>query len=444
MRPRTVLILLVWLFALSGRSYAQEAVYRPLGSWIDPRIDSFLRWDTTRQLQEAAPSLSKSSRPQLAGLRPKNFELLEDALRRKAATKITTTELAEEHILRLARFPAGQNVLNGGMAEALFADRNPDWNYVRSPNAPQHDFTRPRLGGGPPENVQVKFHRDGNPATYIRDMGSDWRAHRFAVPDDHFDAIHARLGDEYRRLNAIGDLDGANRAAQDLGRLRRGGFTSQEVIDGRKEAFGFAARQKYATYFSFGASLILALGPTAWDAVNGRISSETAVYRVARTLSLLGVGIDANLLLQTIKRGALRGTLRGNLVTGAAIEIADITWLLYEHGWGRAFNDPDFYEGVVGGISGLGVGTVTMFYVTAAASETGPWAPVIGFGASVVTGTIAYIGGSSATRKIIQLVAPEMLRQHEREQLTAVKSEIEQRISLLQTWPPKALVVPVH
>ena len=85
-----------------------------------------------------------------------------------------------------------------------------------------------------------------------------------------------------------------------------------------------------------------------------------------------------------------------------------------------------------------------MLYVTAAASETGPWAPVIGFGASIITGTIAYVGGSSATRKIIELVAPEMLRQHEREQLATVKSEIEQRISLLQTWPAPALGTPVR
>jgi len=64
-------------------------------------------------------------------------------------------------VMSLAGNRAGLNVLNGAMAEAMFADRNAsgDWQYVRNPNAPQHDFTK--IGpNGVRGNVQVKFHED--------------------------------------------------------------------------------------------------------------------------------------------------------------------------------------------------------------------------------------------------------------------------------------------
>jgi len=421
MRPQVFVALLAYGVLLPGTAHGQEQTYRPLATWADPRVDAFLRWDALRS----------TGRPQFADLRQGG--LLEDWFQYKRPRTLSTPKLARKLILRLAS--RNPNLLTGETAEALFQERNPDWTPVRNANAPQNDFTRPRPGGGR-ENLQVKFHRDGDPATYIADMKSDSGAHRFAVPDNHVEAVRARLNVQYYRLRAAGDLEGAGRAARNLGRLRGAGYSSQEVVVQRNADVARAAGKQYAAYLPLAASLILTLGPTAWDAATGRISSEAAVYRLTRTMSILGVGIGTDVLLQQIKGGALRGTLRGNVITGAAMEIADITWLLYEHGWRRSFNDPDFYQGVVGGITGLAVGTVTFAYVTAAASETGWWAPVIGFGASAVTGTVAYFGGSAATRKILEIVAPEMLREREREQLAAVKSGIERNIAQLQAWPP--------
>src|SRR4051812_40168971 len=57
------------------------------------------------------------ARPRLAGLRSRNLELLQDALRRKFTTKAPTDALARQHILRMAQNRAGLNVLNGAMAE---------------------------------------------------------------------------------------------------------------------------------------------------------------------------------------------------------------------------------------------------------------------------------------------------------------------------------------
>jgi hypothetical protein len=91
------------------------------------------------------------------------------------------------------------------MAEAYFADRNPDENYVRRANAPQHDFTR-LLANGQRRNTQVKFHTSGTPSQYVADMRADWRAHKFAVPDDHVDALKTYLTNKYTRLRADGNL----------------------------------------------------------------------------------------------------------------------------------------------------------------------------------------------------------------------------------------------
>jgi hypothetical protein len=427
---RRIAISVLVASGLMSRSFAlaQDSDYRPLGLWTDPRVDAFNRWENLRQVQ--SDLLRPPVQAELRGLR--SVSLLEAWLQTKRPRAVSNSNTARELILRLAR--RNPNLLKGELAEAMFLQRNPDWSPVSNPNAPHHDFTRPRLGGGPPENLQVKFHENGDPAAYIRDMKLDWRAHRVAIPDDHVPPVRASLNAEYRRLRALGD--GASGVARDLGRLRGTGFTTEELIAQRRAEIAGAARMPHAGYISLGATLALTFGPTVWEAMNGRISGEEAAYRMTKATSLLGACIGTDFLLKTIGQGAIRGTLRGNLITGTAIEITDIIWNLSEHGWGRAFNNPDFYEETVGGISAISVSVATFGYVTPAASETGWWAPLIGIGASAITGSIAYIGGSSATRGILQLVAPDMLRRRERELLATTKSDIEQKIASLQKWPP--------
>jgi hypothetical protein len=166
--------------------------------------------------------------------------------------------------------------------------------------------------------------------------------------------------------------------------------------------------------------------------VPGNLPANQAMYRTTRTLSLLGVGIGTDLALTTVKDRALRGTVRGNVIVGSGLAITEVTWLLYEHGWGQAFYQPSFDEQVVGGVSGVGLGLAGGIAGTALASETGPWAPVIGFGAGVVTGTVGYIGGRSATHTILQMLSPAMLQQQERQRLATVRSNIERTIVTAQ------------
>jgi len=147
---------------------------------------------------------------------------------------------------------------------------------------------------------------------------------------------------------------------------------------------------------------------------------------------------DTDAILMTVKQGALRGTLRGNAIVGTALTITEVTWLLYEHGWRRAFYQPSFYEQVAGGVSSIALGLAGGSLAGLATSESGPWIAVpVGIGTGIITGTIGYMGGRSATRRILEIVAPEMLQQQERQHLVAVQGDLNRRTSEARQWPPK-------
>ena len=390
---RFVVVVLAMGVQFDGAVQGQTTPYRPFGSWVDPEVESLNRWNRQLQnLSERVVPAQSDSRPQLAGLRPKSVELLVDALLRKHR-RLLAGNPAKARELLLQRYQGSHAQLRGYMAEAILVDRDPEWLYVAKPNATQHDVYRRVPGQKPPRNGQVKYHDSGKPALYARDMIKDHRAHEFLIPDDHVEATKAYLQSQAERLNASGDLGGAQRAWRDRGRVRPIGATAAEIRSVTSEAAQHVIREKYATYTSLGASLVLSL-PTLYGWVSGDLSPNIAAYRAARSLSLMGVGVGADFLLQRIGQGALRGTIRGNVIVGTAMTITEVAWLLGEHGWQRAFHRPEFYEQAIGGVSGLTLAIASFTFATGLAVETGPWAPVIGTGVSILTGTMGYLGGS--------------------------------------------------
>jgi hypothetical protein len=180
-------------------------------------------------------------------------------------------------------------------------------------------------------------------------MLSDHRADRFFIPDDHVESTRAYLKSEVLRLEAAGDKLGAARRWRDNGRVRPISATSAEIRTATSEAARSVARERYATYTSLGATLAMSLGPTIYDWGRGDLSANIAAYRVVRSLSLMGIGVGTDMVLRQIGGGTLRGTVRGNVIIGTAIAITETAWLLHEHGWGRAFYQPEFYEQAVVG-----------------------------------------------------------------------------------------------
>jgi hypothetical protein len=391
---------------------AEGQTYTPLGSWTDPAQHRFARL------------MGPDARPQLAGLRPKPLELLTDAALRKVPSLRNNRAEARKWILKQVRNGHGPKLL-GTMAEATVVQRNPEWRFVSKSNATQHDvYCRPP-GRQTPQTGQVKFHASGKPALYARDMQTDYRAHRFFVPDDHVEGLKAYLRTQGRW--------------RDLGRVQPYGATSTDVRTDftaavrsakPRQTGRFAAEETHMTYVSLGATLALAFGPTIHGWATGNLPANVAQYQLARGGGLIGVGLGAEM---AIVRVGLAGTARGNALVGTAIAIVQTTYLLSEYGWQRAFTQPVFYGEVVGGVSAVAVGTITFVYVTAWTSGTGPFAPFIGVLAGAVTGGMAHYAGNAVTRAVIELVAPEMLRQAEREWFTSARAALDHRIRTLES-----------
>lgn len=150
-------------------------------------------------------------------------------------------------------------------------------------------------------------------------------------------------------------------------------------------------------------------------------------------MSMIAVGGATNMTLAKVADGALRGTIRGNVITGLALTAVDTAWLLRKYGWRDAFYRPDFYKELAGGVSGLTLAIAGFSASTVLFVETGPFAPVLGAGVGIATGTVGYLGGRTATHFIIETFWPELLRKQERERIAAVKQSIMHRLAELQT-----------
>lgn len=423
----------------------QTAVYTPLSSWTDPTLVARSRWesDLQKRLAPARP-VRLEDRPRLAGLRPRSVELLEDALLKKQKARLQNDpRLARRAISDLYRSPrAGRNVLHGTMAEAIFLDRNPEWGYVRKPNASQHDVYRWVDGRKSPMNGQIKFHIEERPSRYAAEMLDDWRAHRFFIPDDHLESTKAYLKSEAMRLEAAGNRAASTNRWRDYSRLRPIGVTSIEIQAATIEADRFLAREraeihaghKAVTYISLGATLAMSFGSTAYDWASGDLSANVSAYRAMQAGSMLVSAAGADAALKRIAQGSLRGTLKGNAIVGMTLLAVETAWSAHEHGWGQALSRPEFYEQFGGGVSSVSLGLAAGTLATGLAVETGPFAPVIGVGVGFITGTVGYFGGRATTRAMIEILSPEMLRTEERKRVESVKSALDGGIARLQTF----------
>lgn len=54
-----------------------------------------------------------------------------------------------------------------------------------------------------------------------------------------------------------------------------------------------------------------------------------------------------------------------------------------------------------------------------------------------ITGTGGYVGGRSATQVVLEIIAPKMLQQYQRQQLAAVRGGIDRAMAQACVWPPQ-------
>lgn len=421
---------------------AQTSRYIPLGTWQRSQTAQLNRWrQALRIATDYHDAVSDPRRPMLPGLRPIEVELLEDALLRKHGKSLSGSRAKAREAIRRRYLagPGGRAQLRGYLAEALFLKKNPEWQYVQKPNATQHDVYKQIPGRKTPFNAQIKTFKGSSASKYAAEMRKDWRAHRFIVPDDHVAPIKAFWRAEADRLTRAGNPAEAKSAWRNYARVRGLGVTSAELDAKVHRLARPLLREQIAGYVSFGAAAAVGIVPPVWEWSQGRLTNDQLATHVARGGSVLGAVGGTNYLLRRFADGALRGTVRGNIIVGMVIVTVDTGWQLYQYGGTRTFQRPEFWEGLGGSLSatavGFAVGLPVGTWATALAAPTGPFAPVIGGTAGLVAGgaagTAGYIGGSSATRWIIALVAPEMLQEQERQALSRVRGELNERLDQL-------------
>lgn len=438
MRYHSSLIILALTSGTWSPVFSQTVAYQPLGIWKDSQASAYRNWNMAIKTL-ANRTLKPEARPQLPGIRSRNVELMEDAFLRKHPKLLKgSRSTARDVMLRAYSTRNGLNRLNGSLAEAIFLDKNPEWGYVKNPNASQHDIYRWVDGRPTPVNGQVKFYEEFSSSRYADAMQKDSRAHRFIVPDDHVEPLKKYLKAKEEEMIRAGNKDEANRYRRDYARVLPIGATSDEIKAERDQAIKEMNTEKRAVYVTFGASLALALAPTIYDWSIGNISGDIGLYRTTRALSILGVGFGTHAILNQIKDGALRGTLKGHLLVGTALTITEGIWALHEHGWRRAFYNPRFYEEIGGGVGAFALATASGTIVGNATIKMSPWVSIpLTIGTGILTGTVGYIGGKVTTHKLLEIFSPDILRQQENQKIFDIKKKLDFTIMQLQLWPPK-------
>ena len=207
-----------------------------------------------------------------------------------------------------------------------------------------------------------------------------------------------------------------------LNRQKGADFGPRQIAHARR--FDQIAAAKQIRYVSLGAAIGLGFGPLLWNYANGEITTGRAMYQATRITALMGTGLGTDAILTSIKGGVLRGTFKGNLITGAAIFATETGFLLYENGGAKAFQEARFWEELGGSASALAVGIPVGIWATGLASETGPFAPVIGFVTGAAASGVAYVGGKSVMRPLLEKFAPEIARKAEKDAVTEIRASL--------------------
>jgi len=445
-KSRFVLAFALLLTSWASLAAASSAAYTPLATWQDPRQVSLAHWEAIRGSVLESPR-TEGRRPVILGVSGRNLELLQDALARKASWKTRGSLVIARRLLAQAK---ERNIptLRGQMAEAVFLDRHPEYGYVSKPNAPQHDVYRPNPTGGRGIHTgQVKFHIDGTPSTYARDMIKDYRSKDFFVPDDHVDSLRSYLRSEADRLRSAGRTEEATAHYRNANRVKPIGATAAQIDAATRQAIAEAKLIRVTPFISLGIASVLAIAPTMLAWYEGEMSTDNALYYSGRSSSLVMSGIVADQSLRLFKGGILRGTMRGNVLIAVFVLAADTSWSIYEYGGvSGAMANPEFLMHFCGGIGATGCALIGGYaggalggsWGAAIGALAGPeGAPVGAFVGGIVGGVVVgggcgiagYFGGQQASRWVMKEFAPEYLFQEEsvlaQEVITRINSSIE-------------------
>lgn len=377
----------------------------------------------------------------LPGLRPPEAELLKRTLEQRYRRSLAATPngIARRAVPKIFRDGPSFARARGIYAELRYAQNNPFIGKVYKANAEHHDlYLRPRWQR-PPFGIQVKTHGNANPQQYASDMVKDHRARWFVIPDDHVEGVQKYWREQGAKFQAQGNTQKATDAYKAANRVKPLGATSEQLRREMERGGRILIREANARYVSLGAAIALAGLPAIYSVTTEGYFSEQAAWRLGNAVAIGSGAMIVNHALAKYKGGALQGTLRGNAITCLVLVGVDTGYAFVEFGGTKAFNRPEFYERLGGGLGatalGFAVGTPVATYTTALAAETGPCAPVIGGAAGVVSGMAAgalgYVGGEKVTRFGLTIFAPKMLLESDLSAVRSARGELEVNLAQL-------------
>lgn len=382
------------------------------------------------------------ARPTLYGMRPVEVELLEDMLKRKMPNKVgDNRQHAHLKIISNARSSLNQQAhLKGVLAEALFLDLNPNWGYVRSPTATQHDVYTRVSGRFAPINAQIKTHSSGDPIVYAEDMDKDYRSDFFVIPDDHVLALKRHLNQELNYHKSVNNLTAVQNTRYKINRIRGLGFTYADLNHSYRKVARYALREQYAGYVSLGAAVAMAANT---GNVNNLINPDSNQVLVTELLHRFGiVGVERvthakmqsqSKLMSLTNSGNSRilksnktniiGTPKGNALLAASMLGTDTAFSVYRYGGYQAMSNESFYTN----LGGASLGALTTSVMMSVSTVT--LNPIIGVSAGLVTGTVASISGRQLTKKVLDATQPEFMQDKEKAMINEAEKTINIRFN---------------
>jgi hypothetical protein len=229
---------------------------------------------------------------------------------------------------RLAEDPVKQSHAIGHLAEEDFVLRNPAWHKTACANAPENDIWAwcfGELRGG-----QIKTHRSGDPAEYLRDMFKDRKAEYFLVPDDHAPALDAKIRQQLGRAEQAGNPRVADEWRSQLGRVRKLGRTYAEMDRALLERVSWVVRRSQAVRTAAAGGLI-----------TFTIDGAIVVYRSSRgeltpteTVEQLGVAAAKGAAVGTAAAASV--LLGANPIGFTVIVVGGVTYIVVDYAVERA------------------------------------------------------------------------------------------------------------
>lgn len=440
MRYCCIFQLLILAICISSHAQAfQNNYYTPLFQHQKTVILPVDAWSGNSSFQSG--KTTPASRPQLSGLWSRDVELLEDSLLRKHGRLLQGSH-SKARTLIVRSYPKNTQStarLRGFFAEAIYLDRYPNEHYVGKSNAAHNDVYRiEKIGSNGirtiPNGAQIKTKVTFSGPAYEADMRKDYLAKRFIIPDDHVQPFKNHLTEQEQIYRKKGDIKNADRTQRMIAKVLPLGASSKQLQSRLHSAYLTLARAENAHYVSLGAAAGLGLAPTLWKFTNGETTEGAALYQATRTLSLVNAGLYSDKILTNFKGGALRGTVKGNLITGAAMFATETIYLVYEHGGTKSFKQAAFWEEIGGSVSSLALSLTVGSTVTILVSPLAtPWIGVpSGIAAATVSGMAGYIVGKSATRALLYEVSPEIALQSENDAIKETRKNVDMmKIKLL-------------